>query len=102
MVILIKNERLLTIQMKLPKRKTLLVNNDQIAKTFIEYLAETVEMLNTFEWPSNNRDLLNVQLTAIIIKFQKNPRANITFIKEFSFKRVPVKYTYTSTCRKYH
>ena len=49
MVILIKNERLLTIQMKLPKRKTLLVNNDEIAKTFNEYLAETVEMLNTFE-----------------------------------------------------
>ena len=49
MVILIKNERLLTIQMKLPKRKTLLVNNDEIAKTFNEYFAETVEMLNTFE-----------------------------------------------------
>ena len=49
MVILIKNERLLTIQMKLPKRKTLLVNNDEIAKTFNEYFAETVGMLNTFE-----------------------------------------------------
>ena len=49
MVILIKNERLLTIQMKLPKRKTLLVNNDEIAKTFNEYFAETVETLNTFE-----------------------------------------------------
>ena len=31
--------------------KVILVNNDEIAKTFNKHFAETVEKLNTFEWP---------------------------------------------------
>ena len=38
----------------------LLVNNDEIAKTFNKHFAETVEKLKTFEWSSNNEDLTEV------------------------------------------
>ena len=44
----------------------MLVNNDQIAKTFNKNFAETVEKLGTFEWPSNNEDLTKEILTKII------------------------------------
>ena len=44
----------------------------EIAKTFSKHFAETIETLNTFEWPPNNTDLLNDPLTAIIIKFQSS------------------------------
>ena len=44
----------------------MLVNNDQIAKTFNKHFAETVEKLGTFEWPSNNEDLTEEILTKII------------------------------------
>ena len=55
--------------MKLSNRKPL-VKNDELTKTFNKDFAETVETLNTFEWPQNNTDLLNNQFTAIIKKFQ--------------------------------
>ena len=51
------------------KKETLLVYNDEIAKIFNKHFTETVEALNTFEWPSNNIDLLKDQLTAIIKNF---------------------------------
>ena len=62
-----------------------------------KHFAETLETLNTFEWPSNNTDLLNYQLTAIIIKFQNHPsimklKSKYNFQEKFSFKPVPVKY----------
>ena len=38
----------------------LLVNNDEIAKTFNKHFAETVEKLKTFEWSSINKDLTEV------------------------------------------
>ena len=41
------------------KKETLLISNDEIAKTFNKHFTETVETLNTFEWPSNNTDILN-------------------------------------------
>ena len=44
----------------------MLVNNDQIAKTFNKNFAETVEKLGTFEWLSNNEDLTKEILTKII------------------------------------
>ena len=75
----------------------MLVSNDEIAKTFNKHFAETVETLNTFEWPSNNTDLLNDQLTAIIKKFRNHPsiiklKSKYNFQEKFSFKPVPVKY----------
>ena len=39
------------------EKETLLVNNDEIAKTFNKHFVETVEKLNVFEWPSNNEAL---------------------------------------------
>ena len=75
----------------------MLVSSDGIAKTFNKHFAETVETLNTFEWPSNNTDLLNDQLTAIIKKFRNHPsiiklKSKYNFQEKFSFKPVPVKY----------
>ena len=51
----------------------MLVNNDEIAKTFNKHFAETVEKLSTFEWPSNNEDLTEETLTKIIKKFMNHP-----------------------------
>ena len=48
------------------KKETLLLTKDEIAKTFNKHSAETVENLNTFEWPSNNGDLTKEALTKII------------------------------------
>ena len=69
----------------------------EIAKTFNKHSVETVETLNTFKWPSNNTDLLNDQLTAIIKKFQNHPsimklKSKYNFHDKFPFKQVPVKY----------
>ena len=78
------------------KKETLPVKNDEIAKTFNKHFAETVETLNTFEWPPNNMDLLNDQLTAIK-KIENHPSAmklksKYNFQEKFSFKPVPVNY----------
>ena len=74
----------------------MLVNNDEIAKTFNKYFAEAIEKLNTFEWPSNNGDLTEETLTKIIKK-SKNHQS-IVKIKnkyltqeKFSFQPVSVK-----------
>ena len=72
-IILIEKENITNNSKKVIKKETLPVNNDEIAKTFNKHFAETVETLNTFDWPSNNTDLLNNQLTAIIKKFQNHP-----------------------------
>ena len=90
----------------------LLVNNDEIAKTFnkhfaetveklktvenIKHLAEAAEKLNTFEWPSNNEDLTEKALPKIIKRFKNHP--SIVIIKskhliqeKFSFQPVSAK-----------
>ena len=51
---LIKKEKNTNNSNKITKKETLLINNDEIAKTFNKNFAETVDPLNTFEWPSNN------------------------------------------------
>ena len=68
-IILIENEKITNNSNKVIKKETLLASNDEIAKTFNKHFAETAEILNTFEWPSNSTDLLNDQLTAIIKNF---------------------------------
>ena len=55
--ILIEKEKITTNTNVIVEKETLLVNNDEIAMTFNKNFAETVEKLNTFEWPSNNEDL---------------------------------------------
>ena len=72
-IILIENQKITNNSNDIIEKETLLVSNDEIAKTFNKHFAETVETLNTFEWPSNNTDLLNDQLTAIIKKFRNHP-----------------------------
>ena len=53
-IILIEKEKIINNSNEVIKKKTLLVKNDEIAKTFNKHLDETVETLNTFEWSSNN------------------------------------------------
>ena len=53
-IILIEKEKIINNSNEVIKKETLLAKNDEIAKTFNKHFAETVETLNTFEWPSNN------------------------------------------------
>ena len=57
-IILIEKEEITNNSNEVIKKETLLVKNDEIAKTFNKHFAETVETLNTFEWLSNNNDNL--------------------------------------------
>ena len=52
------------------KKEILVVNNDETAKTFNKHFAETVETLNTSEWPLNNTDLLNDNLLLLLTNFR--------------------------------
>ena len=52
------------------KKEILVVNNDEIAKTFNKHFGETVETLNTSEWPLNNTDLLNDNLLLLLTNFR--------------------------------
>ena len=64
----------------------LLVNNDEIAKIFNKHFAETVEKLNTFEWPSNNEDLTEIitkKLPQIQVRLIVNNNEK-TFSKHFA------------------
>ena len=74
----------------------MLVNNDEIAKTFNKHFAETVEKLSTFEWPSTNEDLTEETVTKIIKKFKNNPsvlkiKSRYLIQEKFSFRPVSVK-----------
>ena len=94
-IILIEEEEITNNSNEVIKKETLLVKNDEIAKTFNKYFAETAETLNTFEWPSNKTDLLNYQLTAIIKQFQNHPsikklKSKYNFQEKISFKPVPL------------
>ena len=55
------------------ERENLLVNNDEIATTFNKHFLETVEKLNTFEWATNNENLIEEVLPKIIKKFKNHP-----------------------------
>ena len=54
-IILVEKEEITNNSNEVIKKEALIVKNDEIAKTFNKHFAETVETLNTFEWPSNNR-----------------------------------------------
>ena len=53
---------------KIVEKETLLVNSDEIAKTFKRHFTETAEKLNTFEWPSNTENLTEETLTKYCVK----------------------------------
>ena len=96
-IILIEKEKITTNSNEVIKKETLLVSNDEIAKAFNKHFGGNVETLNTFQWPSNNTDVLNDQLTAIIKKFRNHTsiiklKSKYNFQEKFSFKPVPVKY----------
>ena len=95
-IILIEKEEITTNTNEIVEKETLLVTNDEIAKTFNKHFAETVEKLDTFEWPSNNEDLTEETLTKIFKKFKNHPSIvkikNKYLVKEkFSFQPVSVK-----------
>ena len=54
-IILIKIENIIRNKTEVVQKKTLLVNNDEIAKSFNNHFSETVEKLNTFKWPFNEK-----------------------------------------------
>ena len=48
-IILIEKENIITNKNQAEQKETLLVNNDEIAKTFNNHFSETVEKLNAFK-----------------------------------------------------
>ena len=71
-IILIEKEEITTNANEIVEKETLLVNNDEITKSFNKHFVEMVEKLNTFEWPSNYEDLTEETLTKIIKKFKNH------------------------------
>ena len=73
-IILIVKGNIITNENEVVLKKTLLVNNDEIANTFNNHFSETVEKLNAFKWPFNEKyeNIQNKKLTAIIKKFENH------------------------------
>ena len=97
-IILIEKENIITNKNEVVQKETLLVNNDEIAKILNNHFSETVEKLNTFEWPSNEKyeNMHNEKLTTIIKKFENHPsimkiKSKYTIQEKFSIKPVTVK-----------
>ena len=95
-IVLFEKEDITTNTNEIVEKETLLINNDEIARTFNKHFAETVEKLNTFEWPSNNEDLSEEALTKIIKKFRNRPsivkiKSKYLTKEKFSFQPVSVK-----------
>ena len=69
MFILIERENIIINKNEAVQKKTLLVNNDEIAKTFNNHFSESVEKLNTFKWPFNEKyENIQHEKLATIIK----------------------------------
>ena len=89
-IILIEKENIITNKNEVVQKETLLVNKDEIAKTFNNHFSETVEKLNTFKWPFNEKyeNIHNEKLTTIIKKFENHPsimkiKSNTLYKKSF-------------------
>ena len=96
--ILIEKENIITNKNEVVQKETLLVNNDEIAKTLNNHFSETVEKLNTFKWPFNEKyeNIHNEKLTTIIKKFENHPSilkiiSKYAIQEKFSLKPVTVK-----------
>ena len=72
-IILIEKEEITTNINEIVEKETLLVNNDEITKTFNKHFAKTVEKLNTFEWPSKNEDLTGETQATMLKKIKSHP-----------------------------
>ena len=59
-IILIKKENIIINKNVVAQKETLLVNNDEIAKTLNNHFSGTVEKLNTFKRPSKNLKIIPV------------------------------------------
>ena len=97
-IILIEKENIITNKNEVVQKETLLVNNDEIAKILNNHFSETVEKLNTFEWPSNEKyeNMHNEKLTTIIKKFENHPsimkiKSKYAIQEKFSIKPVTAK-----------
>ena len=71
-IILIEKDEITTNTNQIVEIEALLGNNGEIGKSFNKHFAETVEKLNSFEWPSNNEDLTKETLTKIIEKLKNH------------------------------
>ena len=74
-IILIEKENIITSKSEIVQMETLLVNIDEIAKTFNNHFSEIVEKLNTFKWLFNEEyeNIHNEKLTTIMKKFENSP-----------------------------
>ena len=74
-IILIEKEHIITNKNEVVQKETLLLDNDEIAKTLSNHFSEPVEKLNTFKWPFNEKyeNIHNEKLTTIIKKFENHP-----------------------------
>ena len=97
-IILIEKENIITNKNEVVQKETLLVNNDEIAKILNNHFSETVEKLNTFEWPSNEKyeNMHNEKRTTVIKKFENHPsimkiKSKYAIKEKFSIKPVTVK-----------
>ena len=97
-IILIEKKNIITNKNEVVQKETLLVNNDEIAKSFNNHFSETVENLNIFKWPFNEKyeNIQNEKLTTIIKKFENHPsiveiKSKYAIQEKFSVKPVTVK-----------
>ena len=97
-IILIEKENIFTNKNEVVQKETLLINNDEIAKTLNNHFPETAEKLNTFKWSFNEKyeNIHNEKLTTIIKKFENHPsimkiKSKYTIQEMFSVKPVTVK-----------
>ena len=97
-IILIEKENIITNKNEVVQEETLLVNNDKISKTFSNHFSETVEKLNTFKWPFNEKyeNMQNEKFTTIIKKFENHSsimkiKSKYAIQEKFSVKPVTVR-----------
>ena len=83
-VILIEKENVIHNSNEVVENEKLIVKNDEIVKIFNKHFSETVDKLNTFEWPSRETEYTEDQLTNIINKYKSHPsikKAATTILK---------------------
>ena len=97
-IILIEKENIITNKNEVVQEEALLVNNDEVANTLNNHFSETVEKLNTFEWPANEKyeNMDNEKLTTTIKKIENHPsimkiKSKYAIQEKFSIKPVTVK-----------
>ena len=95
-IILIEKEKVVLDNDEIIENEKLIDKNDEIAKIFNKHFSETVDKLNLFEWPCNETDFEEDQLSSIINKYKNHPsikkiKSNYAINHKFSFKPVTVK-----------